>query len=103
MFGILRSPASAIRNLAVVGGKVVMGGKLVWQSNGEDSGKKFEGGEATATGFLTRSVKGATIENVYIEIVDIPQVNKFAVIASTVFANEGLGTLHLAHLEVIPR
>lgn len=92
MFGILRSPASAIRNLAVVGGKVVMGGKLVWQSNGEDSGKKFEGGEATATGFLTRSVKGATIENVYIEIVDIPQVNKFAVIASTVFANEGLGT-----------
>lgn len=91
MFGILRSNTSAIKNLAVVGGKLATGGDMVWQSTGAASGNKFEGGNVKNTGFLVRAVKGATIENVYVEMAEMPQADRFGVIGFVVDKNIDLG------------
>ena len=83
MFSILPA-TSVVKNLGIVGGETVLDGKLYYQSTGADSGQTFSGSNARNTGFLARGVVGATIENLYIEMEEMPQVDRYGVIGFVV-------------------
>ena len=92
MFGILTSQ-SVLKNVAVIGGKTVTGGKFIVPETGEEHANSFAGANAKNTGFLTRAIAGGTVSNVYIEMADMPQVNRFGTLAFVVKGG--------AHLEKI--
>ena len=83
MFGILTSQ-SVLKNVAVIGGKTVTGGKFIVPETGEEHADSFAGANAKNTGFLTRAVVGGTVSNVYIEMAEMPQVNRFGTLAFVV-------------------
>ena len=83
MFGILTSQ-SVLKNVAVIGGKTVTGGKFIDPGTGKEHANSFAGANAKNTGFLTRGIAGGTVSNVYIEMADMPQVNRFGTLAFVV-------------------
>ena len=92
MFGILTSQ-SVLKNVAVIGGKTVTGGKFIVPETGEEHANSFAGANAKNTGFLTRAIAGGTVSNVYIEMADMPQIDRFGTLAFIVKGG--------AHLEKI--
>ena len=92
MFGILTSQ-SVLKNVAVIGGKTVTGGKYIVPETGAEHANSFAGANAKNTGFLTRAIAGGTVSNVYIEMADMPQIDRFGTLAFIVKGG--------AHLEKI--
>lgn len=92
MFGILTSQ-SVLKNVAVIGGKTVTGGKFIVPETGEEHANSFAGANAKNTGFFTRAIAGGTVSNVYIEMADMPQIDRFGTLAFIVKGG--------AHLEKI--
>ena len=80
MFGILTSQ-SVLKNVAVIGGKTVTGGKYIVPETGAEHANSFAGANAKNTGFLTRAIAGGTVSNVYIEMADMPQIDRFGTLA----------------------
>ena len=84
MFGILTSQ-SVLKNVAVIGGKTVTGGKYIVPETGAEHANRFTGAkDKDTTGFLTRAIVGGTVSNVYIEMADMPQANRFGTLAFVV-------------------
>lgn len=87
MFGGLPA-TSEIRNLAIVGGKANTQGALYTHS-GEPDFDSFEdalntnksGTYAANCGFFARGLDGATIENVYIEMAEMPAFGRYGVLS----------------------
>lgn len=87
MFGQLPA-TSVIRNLAVVGAKASTNGPIYTRSGGIQHDSFAEAlagkGNQANTGFLTRGLNGGTIENVYIEMAEMPTFNRYGVISFVV-------------------
>ena len=84
-----RLPAgSVIKNISFIGGKTITTGKTLW-SNGtwETSGKTYadmiagRSDKGANTGFLTRGLNGGTVENVTIEMAEMPALTRYGVLA----------------------
>lgn len=87
MFGMLPS-TSVIKNIAIVGAKANTTGKI-FTKEGKIQYATFEaalktnksGTYAANCGFLTRGLDGGTIENVYIEVAEMPAFGRYGVLA----------------------
>lgn len=93
MFGQLPA-TSAIRNLAVVGAKASMDG-AIYTGDGRIQHASFSSAlsgknNQANTGFLTRGLNGGTVENVYIEMAEMPALNRYGVLAFVVQNNTTL-------------